>query len=610
MPKEAVERGNTVPARQDVPPEDKWRVEALYPDHTAWEADFEASRKLPDHVASYRGRLAESAGVLAEALRVWFDANRKIEKVWVYAHLRSDEDLGNSHYQSMMDRARSAYVKLSTAGAYLAPEILAIDDAIMDEWRAGETLASYRVWLEDLLRGKPHTLSPDEERLMSMVSEPLASIQRVFSVLKNVDLAARLPTVLNDEGDEQQLTHALFIKLLESRDESVRKAAFDGYYAEYRGNRNTIATALDGMVKTNIFRARARNFPSAIEAALFSDNVDVSVYDALISAIHGALPAFYRYMGLRSRLLGVDKLHMYDVYVPVVPTVDLEYTYDEAVDIVCKAVQPLGAEYAETMRQGLLSGWADRYENVGKRSGAYSSGCYDSMPYILLNFTGTLDSVFALAHELGHSMHSWYSNHTQPYHLADYRILVAEVASTTNEGLLNHYLLSTTDDRATRAYLIDRYLDSFRGTMFRQTMFAEFEKMIYAQTEGGQPLTVDSLDAAYYDLVKGYFGDSVAFDEQDAPITWEWSRIDHFFYNFYVYKYATGMASAIALTKAILEEGEPALNRYLAFLKSGSSKYPLDLLRDAGVDLTTPEPVSAALAEFERLVGEIELLMS
>jgi len=595
--------------RQDVQPEFQWDLEALYPDDAAWEADFAAVQALPAIVESYRGRLKESAELLAEALCAWFDANRKMEKVWTYAHLRSDEDLGNSHYQGLSQRAMSTYVKLETAGSYLSPEILAIDDALMASWMAGETLAPYRFWLEEQLRAKPHTLSPAEERLLSMAGEPLASIGKVFSVLKNVDLAARLTRVPDETGQERQLTHASFITLLENRERAVRKAAFDGYYREYRGNRHTIAAALDGAVKANIFEAKARRFPSALEAALFPDNVPVAVYDALISAVHEALPAFYRYVTLRKRLLGVDKLHLYDVYVPVVPAVEMHYSYEEAAEATSQALHPLGREYVNTAREGLLRGWVDRYENVGKRSGAYSGGCYDSLPYILLNYTGNLDAVFTLAHELGHSMHSWYSGRTQPYHQADYRILVAEVASTTNESLLNHYLLSATQDKAARAYLIDRQLDSLRGTLFRQTMFAEFEKTIHAQVEAGEPLTADSLDATYYDLVKLYFGDNMAFDEEDQPIAWEWSRIDHFFYNFYVYKYATGISAAIAIASAILREGGPAVSRYLTFLKGGSSKYPLELLKDTGVDLTTPKPVGAALAEFERLVGELERLM-
>jgi len=595
--------------RSEVPAEDRWNVAAIYANDEAWEAALAAARQWPDKVSAYEGRLGESEQVLAEALATYFQAGREMEKVWVYAHLRADEDLGNSHYQDMMERARSAFVALMTASSYLSPEILTVDDAALQEWMGRAPLATYRFWLEDQLRAKPYTLSPAEERLMSMASEPLSAFERVFSVLKNVDLAARLPAVQDEEGEQQQLTHSLFIKLLESRDRDLRRRAFEGYYDEYKGNRNTVAAALDGGVKSHVFNARARRYGSALAASLFNDNVEVAVYDALIEAVHAALPAFYRYMELRRRLLGVDRLHLYDVYVPAVPEVDLSYDYDEAVALVAQGIAPLGEEYVRAARQGMTGGWVDRYENVGKRSGAYSSGCYDTMPYILMNYTGTLDSVFTLAHELGHSMHTYLANQAQPYHLADYRILVAEVASTTNEALLNHHLLATLDDPQVRAYLIDRYLDGFRGTLFRQTMFAEFEKVMHGMVEQGQPLTADSLDARYYELVKLYYGDSVAFDATDEPIAYEWARIDHFFYNFYVYKYATGMASAVAIARAILEGQEGALERYLAFLRAGGSDYPLNVLRGAGVDLTTPEPVSSALAEFERLVGELETLV-
>ncbi|MFO7918959.1 MAG: oligoendopeptidase F [Anaerolineae bacterium] len=594
--------------RDQVREKDKWRLKALYAHDAAWERDLGAAQEMPQEVASYSGRL-DSADMLAQALQTWFASNRQIERLWVYAHLRADEDLSNSHYEQMRERARSLYVELNTAGSFLAPEILALDEETVWEWLQEDSLAPYRVWLQDVLRHKPYTLSRDEERLMSMASEPLAAFDKIFRVLKNVDLAARLPQIKDKEGKERQLTHASFLNFLRSKDRTVRKAVYDKYYAEYRGNRQTISATLDGTVKAHIFEARVRGFSSALEAALFEDNVTTSVYNTLISTVHDALPPFYRYMTLRKRLLGLDQMHMYDIYVPAVPRVTAHYEYEEAVDVICRAMEPLGAEYVNTLRRGLSEGWVDRYENVGKRSGAYSSGCYDSMPYILMNYTGDLDSVFTLAHEAGHSMHSWYSKRNQPYPLADYRILVAEVASTVNESLLTHHLLSTAGDDAMRAYLIDRYLDSFRGTLFRQTMFAEFEKMIHAQSEEGQPLTADGLDETYYELVKHYFGDSVAFDEEDAPIAWEWSRIDHFFYNFYVYKYATGMSAAIAIASRILQEEEGALDDYLTFLKSGRSKYPLELLKDTGVDLTTPDPVEDALAEFEKQLTELESLV-
>jgi oligoendopeptidase F len=595
--------------RDEIPAADKWNVAAIYASNELWEQDLRAAQGMPEAVAAFSGRLAESEQVLRQAIEAWFGAMRHVEKLYVYAHLRNDEDLGKSVHQDMLDRAYVIWVKISTAGAYLSPEILSIPDETMASWLQGEALRPYRFWFEDILRGKPHTLSPAEERLMAMVNEPLSAISRIYSVLKNVELSARLPSITDDKGQEQRLTHGQFITLLESRDRAVRKEAFDRYYGEFKGNRVTIAATLDANTKANVFRARARSFADARTASLFSDNVGPAVYDALIDAVHGAFPAFSRYMALRKRLLGVDAMHMYDIYVPVIPEVELAYDFDEAVELVCAAMQPLGDAYVSTMRQGLASGWVDRYENVGKRSGAYSSGCYDTMPYVLMNYNGSLDSVFTLAHELGHSMHSWHAKTTQPYHLSDYRIMVAEVASTTNEALLNHYLLERLDDRPTRAYLIDRWLNSFRGTVFRQTMFAEFEKLIYADVEQGQPLTVDELDSRYYELVRAYFGDAIAFDDDDAPIAWEWARIDHFFYDFYVYKYATGMSAAIAITRGLLSGQDAALERYLTLLKSGGSTYPLEQLAAAGVDLTSPEPVAAALAEFERLVGELETLV-
>ncbi|MEN6479375.1 MAG: oligoendopeptidase F [Anaerolineales bacterium] len=595
--------------RAEIPVSDTWDLAAIYASDELWEQDLAKAQGLDEAVAAFAGRLATSVQVLREAIETWFAAMRHVEKLLVYAHLRCDEDLANSKYQDMQDRAYAIWIKISTAGSYLSPEILSIPDETMAQWLESESLAPYRFWIQDILRHKPHTLSPAEERLLAMASEPLVAIEKIYSVLKNVELAARLPAVVDADGTETKLSHGLFIKLLENRDRRVRKAAFDAYYGEFKGNRVTIAATLDANTKANVFHARARNFADARTAALFVDNVDPVVYDALIDAVHGAFPAFYRYLELRKRLLGLDVMHMYDIYVPVIPQVDLSYRFDEAVELVCEAMRPLGAEYGRILRQGLNSRWVDRYENVGKRSGAYSSGSYDTMPYVLMNYNGSLDSVFTLAHELGHSMHSWHANRTQPYHLSDYRILVAEVASTTNEALLNHYLLQRIDDRPTRAYLIDRWLNSFRGTIFRQTMFAEFEKQIYAHVEQGQPLTSDALDEQYYALVKAYFGSPIAFDDEDAPIAWEWSRIDHFFYDFYVYKYATGMSAAIAISNTLLS-GEPgALDRYLALLRSGGSAYPLDQLRAAGVDLTTPEPVAAALAEFERLVTELESLV-
>ena len=598
-----------LPRRDQVSVEDTWDLVPLYDSVESWEASFaECEARMPD-VASYQGRLGESASVLSAALQVWLAAQRHAEKVYVYAHLKADEDLGVGQHQQMLDRARGLYARLSAAGSYIAPEIMRIPDETMAVWLDDEALVPYRFWLEKVLRHKPHTLSPEEERLMALVAEPLGALERIYSVLKNVDLAARLPDVRDEEGTTQ-LSHATFIRLQESPDRNVRREAFRAYYGEWHGNRATVAAALDGAVRTHQFEARVRGFDSCLEASLFEDRVTVDVYRALIDAVHDALPAFYRYMALRKRLLGVETMHMYDVYVPVVDAQAPRYTFNEAQEVILTALEPLGSEYVETLRKGLASRWVDRYENIGKRSGAYSSGCYDSPPYILLNYTGTTDAMFTLAHEAGHSMHSWFAKQTQPYHLAQYAILVAEVASTANESLLTEHLLDVTEDRQTRAYLVDRYLDSFRATLFRQVMFAEFEWQIHRMVEEGGALTPDTLDEAYFDLVRLYYGDAIAFDEADRPISWEWARVDHFFYDFYVYKYATGMASAIALARRILRDGESARRRYLDLLRAGGNGYPLDLLRRAGVDLTTPQPVSEALQEFERMVDLLTELTS
>ena len=593
--------------RDQVNAEDTWDLAALFESAEAWEVSFgECQERMPS-VAAYQGRLSESAATLAEAIEVWLEAQRHAERVYVYAHLRADEDLGNGQHQQMLDRARGLYARLSAAGAYIAPETMDIADETMAEWLDDRALVPYRFWLEELLRHKPHTLSPAEERLLALVSEPLGALEKIYSVLKNVDLAARLPEVPDTEG-RTQLTHAEFIRLQESRDRNVRREAFQAYYGEWAGNRATVAAALDGAVRAHLFEAQARGFGSCLEASLFQDQVTVDVYQSLIDAVHQALPAFHRYMGLRKRLLGVDALHMYDVYVPVVAAADPHYAFSEATELILAALAPLGSEYVATLREGLAARWVDRYENAGKRSGAYSSGCYDSPPYMLLNYTGTTDAMFTLAHEAGHSMHSWFSKQAQSYHLADYAILVAEVASTANESLLTDYLLKVTDDEKVRAYLVDRYLDSFRATLFRQVMFAEFEWRIHRIVEEGGALTTEVLDEAYLALVRLYFGDAIAFDEADAPIAWEWARVDHFFYDFYVYKYATGMASAIALMRRVLEDGEPARRRYLDLVRAGGNGYPLELLRRAGVDLTTPQPVSEALNEFQRMVAQFEQL--
>ncbi|MCB9643186.1 MAG: oligoendopeptidase F [Myxococcales bacterium] len=596
--------------RKDVPREDQWNLDPLYASLEAWEADFQKASKFPSEVAQWKGQLATDEQTLSQALRAMFDSYRAVEKLYVFAHLRNDEDLSNSQMQDIYERARALYHQLSTAVAYVAPELLGMNTEQLQSWIEHPDLAPYKVYLGDLLRRKPHTLSQAEERLLAMADEPLSATEKVFSMLNNIEIPERLPKVPNEEGKEAKLTHGTYYQLLQSTDQEVRRKAFSAYYETFKGSRNTMAAALDGKVKAGVFKAKARNHSSARAAALFPDNVPTEVYDNLIQVIHDRFDDFYRYMELRKRVMGLDKMHLYDTSVSLVADFDVKYEWRQAEELVLDSLKPLGDDYLKRAHEGFKQGWFDRYENKGKRSGAYSSGCYDSPPYILHNFNGTLHSVFTLAHELGHSMHTLLSNTTQPYQTAEYKIFVAEVASTTNEALLMHAMLQQNKDPKFRAYLLNQYLNDFRSTMFRQTMFGEFERDIYAAVEKGEAaLTADSLDQRYYALVKQYFGNSVAWEAEDEMIAWEWSRIPHFYYNFYVYKYATGMAAATALSQQIINEGAPAVERYLNFLQSGGSKHPLDLLKGAGVDLTTPAPIESALDTFRTLLDELEGLL-
>lgn len=598
-----------VRVRADVPQEERWDLEVMYGSDAQWEEAFTEAQKLPPSMEAWRGRLSESPEVLAEALGAMFAAYRQVEKVYVYAHLRHDEDLGESSNHALYERARKLYHQLQESVAFFDPELLQQDEEQLRAWLQEDALKPYRVHLQDLLRRKPHTLSQQEERLMAMAGEALGATAQIFGMLNNLDVPSYFTKVKGEDDKEVQLTHATYQKLLQSRWPSVRQEAFHAYFKEFGKHRNTLAATLDGKIKAASFQARARNYDSAREAALFDDNVSTDVYDGLIDAIHQRLPDFYRYVELRKKCLDLEQMHIYDVSAPIVADLDLQYTWEEAEALICDSLAPLGDEYTKLLKQGLHNRWIDRYENKGKRSGAYSSGCYDSMPYVLHNYNGTLNAVFTLTHELGHSMHSALTNANQPYQTSHYRIFVAEVASTTNEALLVHHMLQQTEDPKVKAYLLNHYLNDFRTTMFRQTMFAEFERDIYAAAESGQALTCDFMDGHYEKLVQLYFGDAIDWNEEDAPIAYEWCRVPHFYYNFYVYKYATGMAAATSLARAILQEGAPAVERYLHFLKSGSASYPLELLRDAGVDLTTPAPVLSALDTFNETLSELETLL-
>ncbi len=595
--------------REETPEYDRWDLEALYPTLESWEQDFKKTEAFPEKISRWSGMLSESAGQLTSALTLLFQQRRLLARIYAYAHHKRDEDLSVSRHQDMISRITGRTTAYEAAAAFITPELLAVERETMDAWLDTEGLKPYRSWLEDILRFRPHTLKPKEEQLLTLALDPLGGFQRAFSMLDNTDRPQRLPVVADEHGNKIKITNANLNLLLQSRARPVRRGAFQGFYGELKGNTNTLAALLDGQVRTHCFLAKARNYGSAIEASLFRDGVDVVVYDSLISTVHSFLGPFREYLEIKKRRLGLDAMHVYDILTPIADVPDRRFTFDEAKQLTLEASEPLGSEYVEILRGGFDNRWVDRYENIGKRSGAYSGGCYDSYPYILHNFNGTLTSVFTLAHEAGHSMHSWFSWNNQPYHTAKYKILVAEVASITNEMLLVDHLLKSSPEDKERAYLLDHLLSRFRAVIFRQTMFAEFEKRIHEQIEKGDSLTVDYLNDTYFALTKLYHGDVIENDQEDEPIMLEWGRIPHFFYDFYVYKYATGMAAAVDISSRILSREPGVVDDYFSFLKSGASKPPLDLLKDTGVDLTTERPVKSALLRMQELVQELASLV-
>lgn len=577
-----------------------WNLEAIYPDAAAWEKDFERIRPLAETFLTFRGKLADGAPTLRRAIETLDDFERLGEKVYVYAHLRSDENTADNANRSRVDRVETLFASLSETSAWFDPEIMAIPEETMNRFLNDPALALYRRSLLELLREKPHTLSEPEERLLGTLGDVLSNPSKTFDILNDADL--EFGKVRGESGKSEALTHGSYRRFLESADREVRKRAFRKMCSTYSKFRNTFACTLDGAVKKHVAGAKIRHYPSALEQSLFSDNVPAEVYRNLISAVHGKLDGFYDYMKLRREVMGLEKLDMYDMHNPLVPSCRREYPFAEAVKLVKKALVPLGKEYAENLDLAFSQRWVDVPERKGKRSGAYSGGCYDTYPYLLLNYNGTLNDVFTLIHELGHSMHSFYSNRTQHYHYADYSIFVAEVASTTNEILLFESLLAHTKDRDFRCYLLGHLADEIRGTIYRQTMFAEFELMMHELCEQGNPLSADLLNEKYYELNRLYYGPEV---EADKLISVEWARIPHFYYNFYVYKYATGMSAAIQLAENLLS-GDPAKREaYFGFLKAGDSKDVLDIMRDAGVDLSTPAPVNAALDRFHATVKQL-----
>lgn len=598
-------KSKTLPKRSEVPAEHKWRLEDIYPTDAAWEEDLQKAKKLAEEIATKKGTLGQSSKHLHEALTLQDELLQTLDQVYVYARMRRDEDNANSKYQGLTDRATALSTQAYGAISYIQPEILAIPTDTLKQWiQQDEGLAHYRIMLDEITRFKPHTLSAEEEALLANMSEVASAPSKIFGMLNNADL--KFPMITDENGEEVELTKGRYTHFMESKDRRVRKEAFEALYSTYGKFRNTIAASLTSSVKADVFYARTRKYPSALYSALFADNVDISVYDNLIATIREHLPLMHRYISLRKKALGVDELHMYDLYVPIVPEVDMKIPYDQAVQTIKEALHPLGEDYGKVLEEGFTGGWIDVRENEGKTSGAYSWGAYTTHPFVLMNYQDNVNNMFTLAHEMGHALHSYYSNKNQPYTYADYKIFVAEVASTVNEALLMNHLLETTNDKHQRMYLINYYLEQFRGTVFRQTMFAEFEKIVHAKEEAGEPLTADSLNEIYRELNVAYHGPEMVIDKE---IELEWERIPHFYRHFYVYKYATGFSAATSLSKQILEEGQPAVERYLQFLKGGSSDFPLNLLKNAGVDMTSPEPIREALAVFKALIEELEQLM-
>lgn len=594
-----------LPNRSEIKVEDTWRLEDIFETDEAWEKEFQAVKALVPEMEQYRGKLGESADTLFKALQQQDELTMRVSKLYTYAHMRYDQDTTNSFYQGLNDRIKMLYTEIASALSYVTPELLAVDEETLKQYlKDSKDLQLYAHALDEVNRERPHILSESEEAILAQASEALGASSNTFGMLNNADL--EFPSIKDENGEEVEITHGRYIRFLESSDRRVREEAFKAVYDTYGKFKNTFASTLSGTVKKDNFSAKVRNYESARHAALSANNIPEEVYDNLVATVNEYLPLLQRYIDLRKKVLGVDELHMYDLYTPLVQDVKMEIPYSEAKDYLLKGLAPLGEEYISILKEGFENRWVDVHENKGKRSGAYSSGTYGTNPYILMNWQDNVNNLFTLAHEFGHSVHSYYTRKEQPYPYGDYSIFVAEVASTCNEALLNDYLLKTIDDEKKRLYLLNHYLEGFRGTVFRQTMFAEFEHEIHVRAQNGEPLTPELLTKLYYNLNKKYFGDNLVIDEE---IGLEWARIPHFYYNYYVYQYATGFSAAAALSKQILEEGDAAVERYLGFLKAGSSDYPIEVLKRAGVDMTTAEPIKEALEVFKEKLEEMERLL-
>lgn len=579
----------------------KWTIDEMYPNEESIEKDIQKVKELIEEVKKYKGILADSEENIFKALNISEEASRILQNLYVYTHMKSHEDTRINKNQGNATKTDMLSTELSMATSYMVPEIIAMDSEKLENYLKTEKLSHYKKYVDDILRLKPHTLNEREEELLASVADLSGVPENVYDMLSFADL--KFPEIEDENGEKVRVTHSNFSLFLKSKDARVRKDAFEAMYGIYGQYKNTFASTLYGGIKSEIFYAKTRKYESALQGSLFQDNVSVDVYNNLIDAVHENLDTLNDYIDLKKKFLGLDKINMYDLYVPLTENFDMEISYEKAQEIILEALKPLGEEYLENVKKAFAEGWIDVYGNEGKQGGAYSWGSYDSKSYILMSYKDDLNSLFTLIHEMGHSMHSFYSKNNQPYLYSGYKIFVAEVASTLNELLLINYLLKNAESKEERVYLLNYYLEQFRTTVYRQTMFAEFEKICHGKVEEGEPLTAEDFNNIYYDLNKKYYGESCEVNEE---IALEWARIPHFYSNFYVYKYATGFSAASALSKQILEEGESAVSRYKEFLKSGGSEFPLDQLRKAGIDMEKKESVDEALHVFKDLVKQLE----
>lgn len=582
--------------------EDTWCLEDMFESDDFWEEEFGRLQRMIFQYEDFEGTLGESADRLLEYLKFNDETNLLMERLYVYANMRYHQDMANSMYQEFAARAQKLMVEMSGASAFAEPEILEITtEKINVFFNENPELETYKRYISEILRGKNHTLDKKTETILAKSRQMANAAENIFSMYNGADI--KFPSITTEEGEKIEITHGNFVPLLESTDREVRKAAFEGVYETYGKMRNTLAATFAANLDQANFYAQVRKFSSAREMYLYGSNIPESVYDNLIETVHKNMDKMHKYVSLRKKILDVSELHMYDLYTPIAKAPDTKYSFEAAKDIVLEGLAPMGEEYIKVLEEGFDNRWIDVYENEGKRSGAYSWGAYGTHPYVLMNYHGTLDHVFTLAHEMGHAIHSYYSDANQPYVNAGYKIFVAEVASTCNESLLIQHLLKITEDEEEKTYLINHFLEQFKGTLYRQTMFAEFEKIAHSMVQNGEGVTADRLCGIYYNLNKEYFGDDIVIDKE---IELEWARIPHFYNPFYVYQYATGLSAAIALSKRILEEGKPAVEDYMKFLTGGSSQDPIELLKIAGVDMTNSEPIETALELFGNLLEELQ----